>query len=137
MRLNTVVKVRKAAWVLKSKEIRKAAADWRGYVRCYTCNKIGMWDDANMHAGHFKHGHNPGTYLLNKNLRVQCYRCNVRLSGNLAVYGTKLNREDPKVLDEIDLLFSREPTVYTIITIREAYTELYENQEDLKNDLDA
>lgn len=57
---------------------------------CFTCGKFG-----NM-AGHFVHAGNSKNFLLDtdeRNLNCQCSQCNFFLSGNLVVYGIKLQQK--------------------------------------------
>ncbi len=87
------------AWKLMSEWVRRKNADWRGYVRCYTCPKIDVWNSGNIHAGHFKHGVLDYTEL---NIHPQCNSCNTYYSGRLDVYATRLAREHGlHILDEL------------------------------------
>lgn len=54
---------------------------------CFTCGKTGL-DGANWHTGHFIPSGSCGAYLRYdlRNLRPQCYNCNINLGGNGAQY---------------------------------------------------
>jgi NinG protein len=98
LRQNELVKLRNKAWKEMSIWVRKAGADWRGYVRCFTCPKFDFWNTFD--SGHFKHGvmdFNP------KNLQIQCTGCNRWWSGRLDVYATNLVKKyGSSILDELE-----------------------------------
>ena len=77
--------LKKEAWKLISVHVRSKDADWRGYVRCYTCPHFSHWRD--LDCGHFIHS--KLDYDL-RNLKPQCARCNRYLHGNLGVYAERL-----------------------------------------------
>lgn len=54
---------------------------------CYTCKKTGL-EGSGWHTGHFLASSICGIFLRYdlRNLRPQCYRCNIDLSGNGAVF---------------------------------------------------
>lgn len=62
---------------------------------CYTCGKTPL-EAGNWHTGHFIASSVCGAYLRHdlRNLRPQCFRCNISLAGNGAVfYRNMLERE--------------------------------------------
>lgn len=63
-----------------------------GMCQCYTCGTGMQYTDA--HAGHYYHTQaHPAVCTDIRNVRVQCYHCNINLAGNLAVYRQKLIEE--------------------------------------------
>lgn len=61
---------------------------------CYTCDKQGL-EGSNQQTGHYLTDSTCSTelrYDLN-NLRIQCYRCNINLSGNWIEYERRLIRD--------------------------------------------
>ena len=74
-----------------SKLVRLKYANSRGYVRCYTCGKLGHWKS--MDCGHFhKRGHIHTRWDL-ANCRPQCMACNRTLGGNYEIYTRKMKKE--------------------------------------------
>lgn len=70
---------------------------------CYTCGKTGLVGSS-WQTGHFIPKSTSGAYLKYdlRNLRPQCYRCNIDLSGNGAEFYKRLReREGQKYVDEI------------------------------------
>lgn len=78
-------KLFKECWKLMSEWIRTKDADWRGYVKCFTCGYVKDYRETN--AGHYIHDK---LDFDERNIKVQCTRCNLRLSGNLGIYAEKL-----------------------------------------------
>jgi hypothetical protein len=68
----------KEAWMVFSQYIKKLGTDWRGYARCYTCDKVmnAETNPSEIHAGHFKHGKGKENYYNPKNCKIQCRQCN-------------------------------------------------------------
>lgn len=85
---NSYKYLHKVAWTLFSKSVRMEGADENGMTYCYTCGKRFHWKE--LQAGHFHHGR---LDFDRRNIKKQCPRCNKWLSGNLAIYGTKLSEE--------------------------------------------
>lgn len=58
---------------------------------CYTCHKQGL-EGSNWHTGHFLTDSTCSTELSYdlRNLRPQCYHCNINLSGNWVTFETRL-----------------------------------------------
>lgn len=75
-------KLKAELWELCKQIIRKKYGNI-----CYTCGKEGL-SGANWHTGHFVSSSVCGGYLRYdlRNLRPQCYMCNISLSGNGAFY---------------------------------------------------
>ena len=53
-------------------------------VRCVTCGKSFHWKETQ--AGHFVHGTSSLSWLDERNVHVQCIRCNKFLHGHLTRY---------------------------------------------------
>lgn len=75
-------------WKLMSEWVRRKDTDWKGEVGCYTCFTRLPWKEAN--CGHWRHG---VLDLDIRNLKPQCPKCNLYLSGRLDVYTMNLVRE--------------------------------------------
>lgn len=104
--------LKKKLWEVFSRYIRQ-----RDNGKCFTCGLQKPWKQ--MQAGHFicKSIGGLGLYFHEKNVHCQCYRCNINLGGNGAIYVRKLiatygedvlkelyhiydNRNDYKISDE-------------------------------------
>jgi len=74
-----------------------------------------------MQAGHFIHGK---LDFDERNIRVQCVKCNMYLSGNLGAYAERLIRENG--LEWIEQLRNDagKHTVYKEQELKELYTQL-------------
>jgi hypothetical protein len=82
-------KLKAQLWELCKQIIRKKYGN-----TCYTCKKEGL-EGSNWHTGHFIARSVCGNYLYFdlRNLRPQCYRCNISLVGNGAVFYSLLRSE--------------------------------------------
>lgn len=70
---------------------------------CYTCGQKNL-DKHNWHTGHFIAKKTCGAYLKYdlRNLRPQCYNCNINLGGNGALFYQKMViREGQEYVDQI------------------------------------
>ena len=76
--------MKKKAWDLLSKIVRMQAADDAGYTKCVTCGVCKPWSE--MQAGHFIPGRKNSVLFDERGVHPQCYRCNVRLKGNMVEY---------------------------------------------------
>jgi hypothetical protein len=92
-------KLKKALWELCKTLIRAKYGN-----TCYTCGKTGL-AGSTWQTGHFIPASICGAYLRwdLRNLRPQCYRCNIDLSGNGAVFYRKLVLEEGQ--EYVDQLF--------------------------------
>mgnify|MGYP001563935928 CR=1 FL=1 len=90
-KLPTLAKLKKIAWKLLSGCIRREAADRLGYVRCYTCDWVGMWTASQ--AGHAIGGRSGAVLFDESIIRPQCKRCNIFLRGNYGIFASKLIKE--------------------------------------------
>lgn len=79
-------KLKARLWQLCKEIIRKRYGN-----SCYTCDKRGL-TGSSWQTGHFIPSSICGAYLRYdlRNLRPQCYRCNIDLSGNGAVFYRRL-----------------------------------------------
>ncbi len=79
-------KLKKELWELCKQIIRKRYGN-----TCYTCDAHPL-EGSNWHTGHFIAQSICGVYLKYdlRNLRPQCYRCNISLVGNGAVFYHRL-----------------------------------------------
>ena len=68
--------------------VRSQDADFSGYTKCYTCDKVFHWKE--LDCGHFFHGRLDFDL---RNLRKQCTSCNRFRHGNHALYAIKLIEE--------------------------------------------
>lgn len=93
-------KLKEKLWELCKKIIRLRYGN-----TCYTCNATGL-EGANWHTGHFIASSICGAYLRYdlRNLRPQCFRCNISLSSNGAVfYHTLVAKEGQAYVDQLFL----------------------------------
>lgn len=70
---------------------------------CYTCRKKGLFG-AGWHTGHFIPKSTCGAFLKYdlRNLRPQCYYCNINLGGNGAIFYKRLVEEEgQKYVDKL------------------------------------
>ena len=72
--------------------IRLKYADWRGYVKCYTCSHTAEYNKG-MQCGHFASRRHLSTRFDEENCRVQCMACNVFKRGNMNIFAEKLIKE--------------------------------------------
>jgi len=73
-----------------SKHIRsKDAVD--GIAECVTCSLRKPWKE--LQAGHFVSRSKHALRYAERNVHVQCYRCNVLLKGNYPIYALFLQRK--------------------------------------------
>jgi hypothetical protein len=68
---------------------------------CYTCDRTNL-DGSNCQLGHFIPSGSCGAYLRLdlRNLRIQCYHCNINLGGNGAEYYRRMVMEVGKKATE-------------------------------------
>lgn len=110
---------RKLIWDEMSRYVRQKHADWRGYVRCYTCGKIMKWGESD--CGHLRHI-NALDFNLD-NLRVQCFSCNRMRSGRGDIFALKLVKE---------IGLKRVNALYKINVHQFTFTELKKIRERIK-----
>lgn len=106
-------------WKLTSEFVRRSGADWRGMVKCYTCDALLPWKES--HCGH--HFHGKLDYDL-RNLRVQDAACNTYRGGMLNVYARKLIEENGMDWYKKLELDANTHTGYTLEEIKVIYSDL-------------
>lgn len=96
------INLKKKLWGIFSRFIRLSHADENGMVRCFTCGALKNWKEAQ--AGHYHHGTvSLNLYFDERNVKPQCVRCNMWLSGNGAEYALGLQRlYGPQILETLD-----------------------------------
>jgi hypothetical protein len=85
--LRPLIKLKKDVWKIFSIWVRKGNADWRGYVQCFTCPAILMWNSGEIHAGHFIHDKQDFNEM---NVHPQCQQCNYWKKGNTRIYALRM-----------------------------------------------
>ena len=104
-----------------SRYIRIKEATPKGFVSCYTCGKIDLWN--NMQCGHFiKRGEHQLRWD-SKNARTQCPECNCSQYGNLEQYEKNLNNEQQGLPDQLREI-SREVYKYSREELKQLLIEL-------------
>lgn len=71
--------------------VRTKEANWKGEVKCYTCDKI--LTIKTIQAGHYVSRVYTNTRWYLGNLRSQCYSCNIMKNGNTQEFGARLDSE--------------------------------------------
>lgn len=122
-RLKTVSQLKKATWKLFSQYIKRRDADERGYGKCITCGRIELASHHDMHAGHWIHGDNPGTWTNDKNVHLQCgFKCNVSNGGQKDIYALWLEeRYGFGILQELNKAYHHLPQTWSMPALREEY----------------
>lgn len=87
----TITKLKAELWIWFALYMKKKYSVDGEFCNCYTCGanlKIGT---LGCHMGHYytKKGY-PALYFNENNVRPQCFRCNVNLSGNTPIFREKL-----------------------------------------------
>lgn len=96
----TVNQLKKKAWKLVSEYVRRSNADWKGDVRCVTCQKTMPWKEAQ--AGHFIQGRRNAVVFDLRHIYPQCMPCNVFRHGNLiAYYPFMIKQVGEEVIEEL------------------------------------
>lgn len=83
--------LKKKVWKEFSKYIRLKYSKF-GMVRCYTCDQLLSWKDAQ--CGHGIGGRYNSILFDEELCRPQCLRCNIFLGGNYDVFHAKLIKEN-------------------------------------------
>ena len=76
-----------------SEWVRRSAADEGGTVECVTCKRLMYWRADGAQAGHFVKRQHRSTRWDERNVNVQCVRCNHHLGGNEAEHGAHIIRK--------------------------------------------
>ena len=75
-----LTKLKKMADTAFSLYIRQRDSDENGFGKCVTCNTVNHYKK--MDAGHFISRDHAGTRYDDRNVFLQCKRCNIFMSGN-------------------------------------------------------
>lgn len=74
-----------------------------GYGKCYTCNKIIHWKDGD--AGHYEKRQHENIKFDERNVHLQCQKCNRFEGGRQADYALHLEKDyGMGILQELDRL---------------------------------
>lgn len=122
-----VAKQKKVLW-----ELCKQLTRTRYGNRCFTCRKTGLVG-SNWHTGHFLASATCGAYLRYdlRNLRPQCFMCNITLGGNGAAYYRMLVAAEGQAY--VDQLFRDKNKIVKADTI--FYGKLIESYQQLVKEL--
>jgi hypothetical protein len=84
-------KLKQDLWKVFSLYIKLKYSSDGEHVNCFTCDSILKIGTSNCQSGHYytKKGY-PALYFNENNVRVQCYHCNINLSGNTVIFGERL-----------------------------------------------
>jgi len=88
--VKTISKLKKELDKWFSLYIRLRYATPQGIVQCFTCDKTSHYKKG-IHAGHFMSRKHLSTRWHEDNVQVQCYRCNIHLTGNIYAYSKLLD----------------------------------------------
>lgn len=90
----SLTKLKKKLWNLFSLYIKLKYSEDGTNTTCFTCGRHLKIGTSNCHGGHYytKKGY-PALYFNENNVRVQCYHCNINLSGNTVIFGELLEQE--------------------------------------------
>ena len=80
----TTGKLKKDAWDLLSKIVRREHADEYGICDCVSCGDRYYWKD--IQAGHFVDGRHGAILFDERGIFPQCVKCNLFLKGNKIPY---------------------------------------------------
>lgn len=121
-----VPKLKKYIWKLYSQYIKLRDADKDGYGTCITCGIRKPASDGDMHAGHWLHGDNPGTWVNDKNVHLQCgFNCNISKGGARDIYALKLEEKyGHGILQELEKAYHHSPTTWTMEALRKEYVSV-------------
>lgn len=96
-------KAKDRAWKYCSIYNRMKDADWRGNVKCCTCDTVKHWKE--LQAGHFEQGRGGSILFEDRNIHAQCYGCNCGKHSNPRKYDAYMRkRYGDKVVEELDAL---------------------------------
>ncbi len=112
--LISITKLDKDLWKLMSRYVRLSAADWKGYVSCYTCGKQDDW--RSFDAGHYIAKATTNSFLkfYEKNVHPQCITCNRVLNSNHDEYTKRLMLEyGDDIIRELNSLRNQPPLTVT------------------------
>ena len=123
MRKPTISQLKKKLWEL----VKTACREKYGNV-CFTCGRTGL-EGSNWHTGHFIPSSTCGAILRYdlRNLRPQCYFCNIHAGGNGAEFYKRLVQKEGQ--DYVDKLFiDKNKTIKADILFYSKLIEDYTNE---------
>lgn len=118
----TLTKAKKRAWEAMSIYLRTLWTQ-KGFVECYTCGAHCFLKERpgkRVTVGHWVEGHSAVSYVNEKYVRPQCYRCNMMLGGAQGEFRDRIRKElGDNVVDKL-LLESKQ----TLSITPQQYLEL-------------
>ena len=133
--MKTISKLKKELDKVFSLYIRLRNATPQGIIKCYTCGKLGHYKKG-MHAGHFQSRKHLATRWHEENVQVQCYRCNIHLSGNTYTFGKLLDvRVEEGTAEKLHLLATKTTLKIMPHEYEEMIKEYKEKLENVKTSL--
>ena len=127
----SVARLKKKAWALFSKYIRRKYADFEGFASCVTCGVRKKLEE--LHAGHFVQGRGNAILFDERGVFPQCYVCNVRKHGALLEYLDFMKRHYGEKADEViaDLRsLGRQTKQFSIQELEDLIVELVGKQQE-------
>ena len=101
MKKKSIGQLKKDAWKLFSELVRREAADFRGFARCYICGAVKLWKE--LDAAHYESRRFNNTLFDRQNVHACCKKCNIWLYGNMPKYALKLIEDyGENILKELD-----------------------------------
>lgn len=117
---------------LFSEWIRRSAADEGGTVQCVTCQKLMFWKNDGAQAGHFVKRQHRAVRWDERNVNVQCIRCNKWLNGNEAEHGAYVIRTHGLEVHEELLRLKHTVFKVTRTTLEDLINEYKQKLEELE-----
>ena len=104
MRKKTLAQVKIKIWEECKRIVRQRYKNDSGYWNCFTCDRV-IDEPAKAQTGHFLPSSTCGAFLRYdlRNLRIQCYNCNINQGGAGAEFYRRLVQE--KGQEYVDQLF--------------------------------
>lgn len=99
-KIKSISQLKSLADKLCSEYIRRKYANWKGEVKCFTCDKMLQWKQ--IQNGHYISRVYSNTRYYEPNLRPQCYSCNIMKHGAMDEFAIRLERETPGILKELN-----------------------------------
>ena len=125
----SVALLKKEVWKAFSEYIRQRDADWKGYVKCVTCQTYGPWQM--FQSGHFIPGRRNSILFDERHVYAQCVSCNVFKHGNLiAYYPFMLKKVGKKVIKELEDL-NKIDKQFTVPELEAKLMEIKKKTQDL------
>ena len=97
--------------------IRLRYAKRGGEVKCFTCDKTMHW--RNSQCGHFMSRRYMSTRFHEHNCMVQCYGCNIMMSGNQYIFGLRLDELIGEGTAESMLALSRQQNKFIVADLED------------------